>query len=401
MVHRNDPRRPRSRVTWLGLAVLAALWLMPGGLALAATTCTGDCANDGEVTIDELLTLVHLALGNSAPSECLAGDGNQDGTITVDEILAAVNAALTGCPVVPVEEGYFTGADGNRLFYRKLGAGSPTVVYLHGGPINMNDGGYEIDRLASGRTLLMFDQRSGGRSELVQDAARLRFDLFVADVEALRLHFGLETMVLVGQSFGADVASTYAVQHPERVRRLMLWAPAPPTAAFAAARDAATRAFLGAKDARRADGIVYGLMPSVPDSEVVGLCREWVQLTFRFYLSDPTALSRMHGDYCAGSPAAIRHQFRAMSIVYGSLGAFDFRPGLRTLSIPTLVVEGALTRVPLDATEEWARVIPDARLLLVPGASHLLWLEGGDPFFQAAESFLSGQWPAAAVVLPP
>jgi proline iminopeptidase len=324
-------------------------------------------------------------------------------------ILLVLVAMLSGCgedeaatqTSTPTEEGSFTGADGNRLFYRKLGASPPTVVYLHGGPINMNDGGYEIDRLASGRTLLMFDQRSGGRSELVQDAARLQFDFFVADVEALRFHFGLETMMLVGQSFGSDVASSYAAQHPDRVSRLMLWSPAPPTAEFAAARDAATRAFLGKADARRVDQIVYGLIPFAADSEVVALCREWVQLTFRFYLSDPTALSRMHGDYCAGSPAAIRHQFLAMSVVYASLGAFDFRPALRTLQVPTLVMEGAETRVPLDATEEWARVIPDARLLLVPGASHLLWLEGGEPFFQAAESFLSGQWPAAAAVLSP
>jgi proline iminopeptidase len=330
------------------------------------------------------------------------------GSIYFHCVLLILVALLSGCgeedaptqTSTPTEEGYFTGADGNSLFYRKLGAGQTTVVYLHGGPINMNDGGYEIDRLASGRTLLMFDQRSGGRSELVEDA-RLQFDLFVADVEALRLHFGLEKMILVGQSFGADVVSNYAVQHPERVSRLMLWSPAPPTAEFAAARDAATRAFLGKTDARRADRIFYVLMPLAPDSEVVTLCREWVQLTFRFYLSDPTALSRMHGDYCAGSPAAIRHQFRAISLVYPSLGAFDFRLGLRTLQMPTLVVEGALTRVPLDATEEWVRAIPDARLLLVPGASHLLWLEGGEPFFQAAESFLSGQWPAAAVVLSP
>lgn len=332
------------------------------------------------------------------------------GSIYFHCVLLFLVALLSGCgeddaptqTSTPTEEGYFTGSDGNRLFYRRVGAGQPTAVYLHGGPINMNDGGYEIDRLARGRTLLMFDQRSGGRSELVEDA-RLQFNLFVADVEALRLHFGLEQMVLVGQSFGADVASNYAVQHPERVSRLMLWSPAPPTSRFAAARDATTRAFLGQKDARRVDQIFYGLLSLMPfaDSEVVALCREWVQLTFRFYLSDPTALSRMHGDYCAGSPAAIRHQFRAMSIVYASLGAFDFRPALRTLQVPTLVVEGAATRVPLDATEEWARVIPDARLLLVPGASHLLWLEGGEPFFQAAELFLSGQWPAAAVILGP
>lgn len=37
MTHSNDSRRPRSRVKPLGLAVLAALWLVPRGFALAAT----------------------------------------------------------------------------------------------------------------------------------------------------------------------------------------------------------------------------------------------------------------------------------------------------------------------------------------------------------------------------
>ena len=100
------------------------------------------------------------------------------------------------------EEGYFTGSDGNRLFYRKLGAGQPTLVYLHGGPINMNDGGYEIEHLGRGRTLIVIDQRSGGRSELVQDKERLAFPRYVDDVEALRAHFGLQKMVLAGQSLG-------------------------------------------------------------------------------------------------------------------------------------------------------------------------------------------------------
>jgi hypothetical protein len=60
--------------------------------------CTGDCRGDDTVTIDELLTLVNIALGNAEMSECEIGDANSDGQITVDEILQAVNNALTGCP---------------------------------------------------------------------------------------------------------------------------------------------------------------------------------------------------------------------------------------------------------------------------------------------------------------
>jgi proline iminopeptidase len=297
------------------------------------------------------------------------------------------------------EEGYFTGSDGNRLYYRKLGTGEPTLVYLHGGPINMNDGGYEIDRLARGRTLIVIDQRSGGRSELVQDTARLVFSRYVEDVEALRVHFGLRKMVLAGQSFGALVAASYAASHPDRVERLMFWSPGPPTSAFARAREIATNRFLGEADVRRAADL-WSRMASGADSEVVPLCREWVRIIFRFYVSDPAALSRMKGDYCAGTAAAIRHQNRAMDLLDASaFKEFDLRPELRSLRIPTLVFEGAVSRVPLDATEEWARVMPDARLILIPGSGHQTWLEGGDAFFEAVERFLRGEWPPMARVV--
>ena len=50
------------------------------------------------VTVDELLTLVNIALGNADISTCLPGDANHDMQITIDEILTAVNNALNGCP---------------------------------------------------------------------------------------------------------------------------------------------------------------------------------------------------------------------------------------------------------------------------------------------------------------
>jgi hypothetical protein len=60
-------------------------------------TCVGDCNTDLQVTVDELLTMVNIALGNADVSACSAGDANHDGQITIDEILTAVNNALNGC----------------------------------------------------------------------------------------------------------------------------------------------------------------------------------------------------------------------------------------------------------------------------------------------------------------
>jgi RHS repeat-associated protein len=63
--------------------------------------CTGDCNNGGQVTVDELLTMVNIALGNLQVQACAAGDQNADGTVTIDEILTAVNHALNGCSTGP------------------------------------------------------------------------------------------------------------------------------------------------------------------------------------------------------------------------------------------------------------------------------------------------------------
>ncbi|MDX2170318.1 MAG: hypothetical protein SF182_24815 [Deltaproteobacteria bacterium] len=59
--------------------------------------CPGDCNGDGEVTVNELISGVNIALGNAAPSSCPAFDRNSDGEVSINELIAAVNAALTGC----------------------------------------------------------------------------------------------------------------------------------------------------------------------------------------------------------------------------------------------------------------------------------------------------------------
>jgi len=48
------------------------------------------------VAVDELLTMVNIALGNAPVVTCAAGDANHDNEITIDEILTAVNNALNG-----------------------------------------------------------------------------------------------------------------------------------------------------------------------------------------------------------------------------------------------------------------------------------------------------------------
>lgn len=62
-----------------------------------AMICVGDCNEDGQVTVDELVRGVGIALGTQLVSACPVFDRNGDQAVTVDELVAAVARALEGC----------------------------------------------------------------------------------------------------------------------------------------------------------------------------------------------------------------------------------------------------------------------------------------------------------------
>jgi len=80
------------------------VWLAVGCAALLATSaraqaqCVGDCNGDGEVTINELITGVNIALGSQDVSTCPSFDTNDDGEVAINELIQGVTNALDGCP---------------------------------------------------------------------------------------------------------------------------------------------------------------------------------------------------------------------------------------------------------------------------------------------------------------
>jgi len=59
--------------------------------------CAGDCDGNGGVAVNELVTMVNVALGDASPAACPAGDADGDGEIAISDIIVAVGTALTGC----------------------------------------------------------------------------------------------------------------------------------------------------------------------------------------------------------------------------------------------------------------------------------------------------------------
>ena len=80
---------------WLGVASFILVgWL---AMPVEAQECAGDCGDDGETGISELITCVNISLGNSQLSSCTACDVDGDGEVEINELILAVNASLCGC----------------------------------------------------------------------------------------------------------------------------------------------------------------------------------------------------------------------------------------------------------------------------------------------------------------
>jgi proline iminopeptidase len=320
-------------------------------------------------------------------------------------ILLTLLVVLATCPLAAQrypeaqEDGHFTGADGVRLFYRKLGSGTDVVVILHGGPGGTMRNGEEMAPLAKGRTLIFYDQRGGGQSDLVSDPTLLTASHHVRDLEALRQHFRLDQMSLLGISWGTGLATLYAAEHPARVARLLLVSPMPVARfPFGPERQEKLNAVLGKEQIARRDEVARRI-PTASDDDAIALCREQLSIGMSAYLVDQRHLAHIADRCNEMSPASIRNRPNVARAGMASLGDWDLRPLLARLKMPALVFEGAQTNVPLSSTRAWAAALPNARLLLIPDAGHEFWAEKPDEFVVAADRFLRGEYPKNAEVV--
>ena len=89
-----QPERWNGRI--LVALAAAAFILLPLKPARSAE-CVGDCDSNGAVAINELVTIVNIALGSVDMAACDA-DTNDDGAVSINELVMAVTlAALEGC----------------------------------------------------------------------------------------------------------------------------------------------------------------------------------------------------------------------------------------------------------------------------------------------------------------
>jgi pimeloyl-ACP methyl ester carboxylesterase len=275
----------------------------------------------------------------------------------------------------------FESSDGTRLVYRLAGQGPPLVV-IPGGP--MQDASYlaDLGGLSARRTLVLLDPRGTGRSDEPADPATYRCDQQVADVEALRLHLGVDRLDLVGHSAGATLVFLYAARHPDRIERLALITPSPRALGVEVA-DADRRRVAE----RRRGEVWFGDAFASFERIWAGTATDadWTAIA-PFSYGRWDAASR---DHCARGDSARNDEAASRYYAPGAFDPDDVRSAVGKLPVPVLVVAGEYdVGLPPERADDCARLFPRARLAVLPGAGHFPWLDDPDGLVVALSDFL-------------
>ncbi|MFD7281595.1 alpha/beta fold hydrolase [Streptomyces sp. NPDC059862] len=275
----------------------------------------------------------------------------------------------------------FTAPDGTRLVYHSRGDGEPLVV-LPGGPMRASTYLGDLGGLTAHRRLVLLDLRGTGDSAVPADPATYRCDRLVGDVEALRIHLGLERMNLLGHSAGGSLAMLYAARHPERVARLALITATP----WALGLPATDEDRLTAARLRKGEPWFAEAFP---------VFERWLAGDGDF---DPVFLPFFYGrwDDTAAAHAALEEEQTndEAGETYGSDGAYDppaTRAALAAVTAPVLVYAGELDGGPRpELARRAADVFPNAEFTVQPGAGHFPWLDDPQRFVRRTAAFFDG-----------
>lgn len=245
----------------------------------------------------------------------------------------------------PTESGYAK-VNGIDMYYAVFGAGDP-VLLIHGGLGNADIWASQVAELSKTHKVIVADSRGHGRS--TRDAQPFGYDLMASDYLALLDHLKIDKTALVGWSDGGIIGLDIAMNHPERLTRL-----------YAQAANVSTD----------------GVDPGVETNKTFGA---YIERSGRDY-------ARM-----SKTPDQYNAFVEQISHMWASQPNWS-KEQLAKITVPTAIVAGdhdeAIKR---EHTEYMASVIPGAKLIILPNASHFAMLQAPGEYTKSVLDFIDAK----------
>lgn len=247
-------------------------------------------------------------------------------------------------PVMPTPVASGTAAvNGIEMYYATYGAGNP-VLLIHGGLGNADIWSNQVIDLMKDHLVIVADSRGHGRSTRTADA--FGYDLMSSDYLALLDYLKVEQVDLVGWSDGGIIGLDIAMHHPERLKHL-----------FAQAANITTD----------------GVDPNVMNDKVFAEYIDW-----------------MGKDYAKLSPTPDQYDafVTQISAMWASQPNWTDAE-VAAIKVPTVVAAGDHDQAILRPhTEKIAKLIPGAKLVILPDASHFAMLQAPEEYTEAVRALI-------------
>lgn len=235
--------------------------------------------------------------------------------------------------------------NGIEMYYAAYGVGEP-ILLIHGGLGHADIWANQVIELSKTNQVIVADSRGHGRSS--RDAQAFGYSLMASDFVALLDYLKIGKVSIVGWSDGGIIGLEIAMKHPERLNKLY---------------------------AQAANVTVDGVDPAVANN-----------VTFNAYIE------RMGKDYAKMSKTPDQYAafLEQISKMWASEPAWT-KEQLGKITVPTAIVLGdhdeAITRV---HTDYMASVIPGAKLIILPEASHFAMLQDPAGYTKSVVDFFKG-----------
>lgn len=262
------------------------------------------------------------------------------------------------------------------------------VVCIPGGP-GLDPERYYAPLQFPGYELLILAPRGTGRSSSPPGSEGYRMAGYVEDVESLREHLGLQTIVLYGHSHGGMVALAYACAHPARVERVVI-------SAAPARMDESYREAMAATKERFATVLSDGaerIAAADKANEELDTLQDAAELRRAFrtlmsrYVVRHGSDERSYLDALAAAPM----NWVPLEVMYEEMmGGLDLLRGAEAVTAPALVIAGELdVTAPPESVRPIAEALPNATYAEFAGVGHFVEVEDSEAFVRTAADFLA------------
>ena len=286
---------------------------------------------------------------------------------------------------IPVSEG-IKDINGTHLYFKTIGTGDP-IIFLHGSGGSHRYFLPYMEALAKSYQLVFYDQRGTGLSDGQLDMSAITVDSFVEDLEALRVAFGFEKFSLIGHSWGAVIAISYAIKYQPHLDKLILVDSIPVNNTFLLEFNDTFQKRIQdlSPEAQQMFTTTCTFSLAKLTSEERMEC-DAINATIRFY--DPTKALTIDPtvDENTANNSDIIHPLIRIDF---NRNQQDIDSKLTTVDVPTLILHGDFDPIPVASSEYIKQHIPTSQIVIITESGHFPFIEQPGQFFAALGSFLS------------